>query len=711
MSYVRNSNGKWLNSDVFRESAITYNEKGYYTDSPEGSLSYRNYWEEERKRCIEGFSVDGWKITGDHYFYLNFTRIESVNAKDESNPFREYNFPAFWDSDYDYFWAREIARHGIVLKELTKRDIRNLTKRELEEERERVFQRLKLQCVIDKQYLNGGYNFIAGKARGKGFSFKVSGIACNNYFNRPNAVTSLLAYDESYLLHSKEALFPKALYTIGFIKRETAWKLGSDRIWQPASGHIRASYIEKDEYGMEYESGYMSEIICSASSVKEDISRGRRNYEVIIEEGGTYKRRNFLIKTYMAMLPTLYSGKHKTGFATLFGTAGEENSENAESNDFNEMFMNPLQYKFLPFVNTYDKGENLEYTGYFHSNAYSMDGFIDSQGNSDIKSATDFTESERRELAKNNSSSLVIQEKIRECPLTPLEAFGFDSSSIFATEEVHAQLQKVKAIGFSGKPVAFKWKDGKIEIKIILNPEREPITSYKRLPADLRSYPIIYEFPINNPPEGLYKIGYDPVHEDKGTSLVGILVFKTVHLHSHTKNILVAEYIGCGEKHTDNHYIAECFAEYYNCKIMYENNGALDVKDYFENKQKLHLLATEPRYTISQIVEKPSFNRVYGCNMNGPLKESAEKMVHDWLKESINIENDKLVTPVYYIQSQRLLEEFINYNRKGNFDLISALFMCMFYAKNEKQDVQQELKRKKITDQLKTFYSTQLYQR
>ena len=144
---------------------------------------------------------------------------------------------------------------------------------------------------------------------------------------------------------------------------------------------------------------------------------------------------------------------------------------------------------------------------------------------------------------------------------------------------------------------------------------------------------------------------------------------------------------------------------------MYENNGALDVKDYFENKQKLHLLATEPRYTISQIVEKPSFNRVYGCNMNGPLKESAEKMVHDWLKESINIENDKLVTPVYYIQSQRLLEEFINYNRKGNFDLISALFMCMFYAKNEKQDVQQELKRKKITDQLKTFYSTQLYQR
>ena len=83
--------------------------------------------------------------------------------------------------------------------------------------------------------------------------------------------------------------------------------------------------------------------------------------------------------------------------------------------------------------------------------------------------------------------------------------------------------------------------------------------------------PVIYEYPIPNAPRGLYKIGYDPVRQDDGTSLAAIIVYKGIMQGSYTKNCIVAEYIGRKETNDDIHYIAELFAELYNTQIMYEN--------------------------------------------------------------------------------------------------------------------------------------------
>ena len=43
------------------------------------SLEYRDWWAQERERCINGYSVGGVKITGDHYWYLNFWKIRGVD--------------------------------------------------------------------------------------------------------------------------------------------------------------------------------------------------------------------------------------------------------------------------------------------------------------------------------------------------------------------------------------------------------------------------------------------------------------------------------------------------------------------------------------------------------------------------------------------------------------------------------------------------------
>src|SRR5690554_3849773 len=119
---IRRKDGWWINSSVFREEAINFRKNGYYCPDPWGTPSWQMYWEEQLRRCIEGYSVfddEGreHKITGHHYMYLNFTEIQIVVEDDEDDEStvadKETRNPDFWDGDYDYFWSLEIARYGL----------------------------------------------------------------------------------------------------------------------------------------------------------------------------------------------------------------------------------------------------------------------------------------------------------------------------------------------------------------------------------------------------------------------------------------------------------------------------------------------------------------------------------------------------------------------------------------------------------------------
>ncbi len=63
--------------------------------------------------------------------------------------------------------------------------------------------------------------------------------------------------------------------------------------------------------------------------------------------------------------------------------------------------------------------------------------------------------------------------------------------------------------------------------------------------------------------------------------------------------------------------------------------------------------------------------------MNAALKDG-ERYVRDWLLTVLD--HDENGSPVRVIDSgfgPERLEELIAYRRSGNFDLVSALFMCM----------------------------------
>lgn len=138
----------------FSERAIYFDEHGYYTDLVPGTKDWYEFWEEERRRCLEGYEVDGVKITGYHYNYLNYFRIDrSVEVTEGGRTYkkREFGRPDFYDSDYDFFWLCEIARKGISKEE---------------------YEKLNLGVDIHPDDLKGEKQLTVLKARRKGYSYK-----------------------------------------------------------------------------------------------------------------------------------------------------------------------------------------------------------------------------------------------------------------------------------------------------------------------------------------------------------------------------------------------------------------------------------------------------------------------------------------------------------------------------------------------------------
>ena len=100
----------------------------------------------------------------------------------------------------------------------------------------------------------------------------------------------------------------------------------------------------------------------------------------------------------------------------------------------------------------------------------------------------------------------------------------------------------------------------------------------------------------------------------------------------------------------------------------------------------------QPNSVISKTIRHSRVNRVFGCHMNTQLKDAGELYVRDWLLSVLDYDEEGQPVRAYEkIYSTRLLEELIAYNRNGNFDLVSALIMCMFQVQDEREDGTQQV--------------------
>ena len=712
MRKIRNENGKWINSGVFREEALKFQKNKTYTAAPYGTPDWMEYWETQLDRCIKGYSVfeeDGTehKITGHHYFYLNFTQIQIVKFEDDDESAAAEKIsqnPDFWDGDYDYFWSLEIARYGLCtknsqvpstpeerkewnhlnkeLKKIKKSNYnykKDETYKKLKEQRDtisnNILNRLGLRVKPHLDYLDGGYHMIVGKSRRKGYSYK-DGAICANVYNTVRKAQVIIGAFEKKFLYPKGTMGMASDY-LNFLNEHTGWAKSRD--YTDKVDHKKASYRENVN-GTYIEKGYQSEIFALTFKDNPDAARGKDGKLFLLEEAGAFPN---LKDSFNAIAPGLTAGAFITGQIIIFGTGGDMESGTV---DYADMFYNPAAYRLLPFVNIWDENAENTTCGFFHPVTWNMEGFYDEQGNSDIEGATEFELERRRQKMEAASSSTIVEKHMQEYPFSPSEAFLTVSTNNFPVVELRNQLNRVKAENLhlsKGTPVYLTREEGKVIAKPDLENKLKPIYTYKVKQDDISGCPIIFEYPVPNPPKGLYKIGFDPYQQDEGTSLAAIYVYKSIHSGTYSKNIIVAEYVGRPQEADDVSRIASMLADLYNAEIMHENEVS-HVKNYFRRIKRLDQLALQPDTVISKNVKASKVSRVYGMHMNEQLKDAGEKYIKDWLLQVRDYdENGNAILNLETIYSIGLLEELIQYNRKGNFDRVMAFMQVMFQCQEE----------------------------
>jgi hypothetical protein len=678
---IRNPDGIWINSSVFKEEGTFFDKNGYYCIDRPGTRGYKEYWDEQLKRCIEGYSVGGAKITGHHYHYLNFLQINLTEQLGGKVGKKVVKTPDFWDGDYNFYWSLEIARNGVltndalILPSTKKELILQLDKEKQDIAIQKAINDLKLHVTIDPEYLTGGYGLIVGKARRKGYSFKNAGICVNIYNTIRNSLCIIGASDKKYL-YPKGTMGMASNY-LDFLNKNTAWRKGREYV--NIREHKKASFKEIKD-GVEIESGYKSEIMAITFGDNSDAARGKDPYLMLYEEAGAFPN---LKSSYLATKEGSTDGMFTTGQSVIFGTGGDMESG---TTDFAEMFYNPKQYDLLPFINIWDKNSEGTFCGFFHPTTWNMTGAYDLQGNSNILFATQTETARREKIIKDSTNSGVIQQRMQEHPFSPDEAFLTVSSNDFPIQELRGQYNKVVReklhLKYGHTVTLFRDSENKVKSKLDLERKLEPLYDYEPKTKNINGAVIIYEYPIENAPKGLYKIGFDPYRQANSNaklpSLGAIYVYKSNDMFSYTHDTIVAEYVGRPYDPDDVNRQFEMLIEMYNTQGMYENE-VTHVKSYFTNRRKLHLLAAQPDNVIKTATKgKSKVSRTYGVHMNEQIKDAGEKYIKKWLLTERNFNEDgEKILNLHTIYSPALLEELMLYNRKGNFDRVMGFMMVM----------------------------------
>lgn len=97
---ITETEGLDFDPEPFREAGQLFEKTGKYTAYQKGSKPYVDFWHEQIRRCVEGYTVGKYRITGDHYFFLNFYRMGIVDGGKKAGAGLEESFPFFTVQQY-----------------------------------------------------------------------------------------------------------------------------------------------------------------------------------------------------------------------------------------------------------------------------------------------------------------------------------------------------------------------------------------------------------------------------------------------------------------------------------------------------------------------------------------------------------------------------------------------------------------------------------
>lgn len=635
-------NQKLHDTDKFRQAAIFFQQHGCYTLSPRGTTDYNKYWEQETDRCLNGYTApDGEGITGYNYFYLNYSPI--MRLKEEEYTDREGNlrkrrqrileFPSFWDYDYYYF------------------------------------------CAIEQAELEGKHMAVL-KCRQRGYSFKGGSMLVRNYMLIPGSKNFAIASEQKFLIG--DGLLTKAWQIMDFLDKHTAWakqRLVSTRM-ERTSG-----YKITDEFGKQTEQGYLSSITGITLKNDPERVRGTRAKLVLWEEGGKFPS---LLDAWRIEQPSVETDDGKAfGLMIAFGTGG---TEGASFEGLKELFYKPKSYNVLSFPNIWDEGRENTECAFFvpaYSNLESFDDdgnqvYMDKDGNSYKEKAIQNLIDQRNKVKDGGASQQSIDRFISERPIRPAEAVLELGKNIFPRKLLMDQLTRIrtnKKLQSMKHIVDLEW-DGNGQVKATEKPSGD-ITNYPLKKGDKpHGSVVIWEYPVKDPPLGLYIGGCDPYdHDDSFTNSLGsTFIFKRVRAGEAWTDVIVAEYSGRPDTAEEYYENVRKLLTFYNARLLFENERK-GIYPYFTNKHCDYLLADQPDKIISEVFKDSKVQRRKGCHMTKQIRAYGEGLILEWLLDEFE-EGHPNVERVY---SEPLIEELIENDGVRNVDRVIALCMVMIY--------------------------------
>lgn len=635
-------NQRLHDTDKFRQAAIFFQQHGCYTLAPRGTTDYNKYWEQETDRCINGYTApDGEGITGYNYFYLNYSPI--MRLKEEEYTDREGNlrkrrqrileFPSFWDYDYYYF------------------------------------------CAIEQAELEGKHMAVL-KCRQRGYSFKGGSMLVRNYMLIPGSKNFAIASEQKFLIG--DGLLTKAWQIMDFLDKHTEWakqRLVSTRM-ERTSG-----YKITDEFGKQTEQGYLSSITGITLKNDPERVRGTRAKLVLWEEGGKFPS---LLDAWRIEQPSVETDDGKAfGLMIAFGTGG---TEGASFEGLKELFYKPKSYNVLSFPNIWDEGRENTECAFFvpaYSNLESFDDdgnqvYMDRDGNSYKEKAIENLIDQRNKVKDGGASQQSIDRFISERPIRPAEAVLELGKNIFPRKLLMDQLTRIrtnKKLQSMKHIVDLEW-DGNGQVKATEKPSGD-ITNYPLKNGDKpHGSVVIWEYPVKDPPLGLYIGGCDPYdHDDSFTNSLGsTFIFKRVRAGEAWTDVIVAEYSGRPDTAEEYYENVRKLLTFYNARLLFENERK-GIYPYFTNKHCDYLLADQPDKIISEVFKDSKVQRRKGCHMTKQIRAYGEGLILEWLLDEFE-EGHPNVERVY---SEPLIEELIENDGVRNVDRVIALCMVMIY--------------------------------
>lgn len=688
--------GKFINTELFNEPARTYQATGKYTQFKVDSIPHRQFRRRECDRRRNGFSAPCWQnpdgsiediwITGAHYNFLNYTRMERT---DESSVIitnhgatakKIYSFPSFIDAQFWTFQIIEFCRRN-------------------------------------------GLHLIIDKTRRGGFSYIMASDSSNEVNLSKHKVVIHVAADNKYLT-KQGGLSDFAVNNLKFYEEKTPFKRG---IFSPTADSFKLGYRMKN--GVEADDSWSSSLLSVSANNNPDCAIGKDAVTIKVEELSTMQ--NF--DDFMNVTePTMTVGTRTTGTLMAWGTATAANMQIFEQN-----FYNPRAFNFMPFENVWDNDARNEVCGFFKSYAWGLEGEIDGvkgfdeDGNSNLRIGLKLAARERikkKETAKTFSEYLNY---LGQRALFPAESFSSASENIFSSEALNKFEDKLRVDNsYKFYTDGELFEDGLKKIYFKSN------ARIKIENPDAKTYDYIQGVPRrgNEDPHGCIRVWFAPEYEETyiGDRLVRailpgtyVAVYDPVGIdkdkkeitdrHSHNSMFVVemprerngfkpklcAAYYGRTERleEADEKFYRLC--KWYNCigtGLVEINRG--ETVSNFRKWKATKYLGYEPLYVWDSAV-KEKVSTSYGYNIgSSPKKLDGLRLLKEFLYEVIgkNEFGEDIYVFERFLDYQTILE-LKKFNADGNFDRISSLILLGIYWKSIDIKGKRELaNRKKVTE-------------